>query len=213
MLGTFLKGAKGGGIDFLSSSSGAVSIGTSSVSAIKPAGTQDGDLLLAFARAGVSLAVITPDDTGWTQELASSGTAPSFVIFSRNANSDPASYSFTRNVTSGTFDVVVCLFRGGSNSVDTVGSLNNENSASVTATSLTTNRSGLLVARFSWNLDPIISSAPSGMLVADTSLDDDGIAGTTVVYYESISKGETSGDKVLTLSSGSLWAASQISIF
>lgn len=207
---------KGGLIEFISSSSGAVSSPTTTVTATKPTGTQDGDLLLAFARAGAGTGTITADDAGWTEEIAKTGGShPSgFRVYSRNASSDPSTYSFTRSggSISGTFDVVVCLFRGGDNSVDTVGSLSDSSGSTVTSLGLTTTNAGLLVAVFSWNGSPIISSAPSGMLVADTSLDNDGTNGTTVAYYKSIGSGETSDNKVLTLNAGNDWVAAQISI-
>jgi len=216
MLWTYLKGASAQQrIAFISSDVGKAANTISSLSIPKPSGTIDGDLLIAVIRGGgnTGTTTITPDQSGWTTQVSdtSSGFPNPWYVYSRNANSDPSNYSFVRSASNGTFDGVICLFRGGSNSVNTVGSFNNTSGTTLTAPSITPSANGLFVAAYLWNGTPIINTAPS-LTALDTSLNNDGTNGTTVVYGDPAVSGVASGNQVLTISGSGDWAAVQISL-
>ena len=205
----------GGLIQYISSSVGRSANGVSSLSITKPSGTSNGDLLIAVLRGGGNsgTATITPHQSGWTTEIAdtSLGFPNPWYVFSRNASSDPSSYSFVRSASTGTFDGVICLFRGGSNSVNVVGSFTNSSGTSLTAPSITPSANGLFIVAYSWNGTPIISVAPS-LTALNTDLNNDGIAGTTVIYGGNATSGVATGSKTLTISSSADWVAAQLSL-
>lgn len=204
-----------GGIQFVSSDVGTSASGVSTLNIDKPAGTVDGDLLIAVLRGGGNnfTTTITPGQSGWTTEIAdTSGGYPNpWYVFSRNASSDPATYSFTRSASDGTFDGVICTFRGGANAVNTVGGFNQSSGTTLTAPSITPSANGLFIAAYLWNSSPIISTAPS-LAALDTTLDNDGINGTTVIYSGEALSGAATGDQVLTINASQVWAAVQISL-
>jgi hypothetical protein len=216
MLWHRLSGAKSqDGIAFISSSSGNSANTVSSLSIPKPSGAQDGDLLIAVVRGGGNTvtSTITPGQSGWAAIVSdtSSGFPNPWYVFSRNASSDPSDYSFTRSATNGTFDGVICLFRGGSNAVNNVGSFNNTSGTSLTAPSITPSANGLFIAAYLWNGTPILNTPPS-LTALNTDLNNDGAAGTTVVYSGQAVSGVATGNQVLTISASENWAAVQISL-
>lgn len=216
-------GAGGVGVEQISvsaSTTSSVAAGTADLTITKPTGASDGDLLIAFLRGGGNGGgtTITPDISGWTTEIEKTGSSPTFFpnpfyVFSRTVNTDPASYSFTRSGTTGTFDGVLCLLKGGSSSVGVVGTLNGSSGTTLTAGSITPANNGLALVFFSWNAGPIISTPPSGLGVVNTDLDDDGNNGTTVLYSTSTTSGVATGDQVLENNSSNYWLAGQISVY
>ena len=130
-----------------------------------PSGIQEGDLLLAYYSHNGTTTALTPP-SGWTTLVASERVANSrFALFSLIAGpSEPSTYTFD-SADSSNQRVSIALFRGGSASVDVVGSRAGvDGSNTIAAPSITTTQSGLLLAYSSCEGAGVeLTSGPSGM--------------------------------------------------
>lgn len=163
-----------------------------------PAGVANGDVLLAFFRSG-NVTTFTPP-SGWTQIAYNSTVVSqsiSIVAYSKTASSEPSSYTFSRSTNSSFMEGVIVAASGASSTI-TTGSVNSQFATSLVAQSISLSAPSLVFAVYHWGLSPIISTAPSGMSVANTDTNNDGTNGTTVAYYVT-ETGSTSGDKTLVV--------------
>jgi hypothetical protein len=84
-------------------------VATSTITINKPAGTQQGDLMLAFVSGSINLTYT--GDTGWT-EIADQGVEPSLRVAYKVAGaSEPSSYVFTSSSTSGNKTGAILTYR------------------------------------------------------------------------------------------------------
>lgn len=127
-----------------------------SLNVTKPAGTVEGDLLIAFMVANRAATSITPP-SGWTSAFLEVGTANrTYAIYYKVAGpSEPANYTFTIDVTGG---IAIGMARvSGIDQLDPIEDVqytNSDSTHTVTAPSLTTTVDGCLIFRSafqSWN--------------------------------------------------------------
>lgn len=108
MLSTHALRTVSKGIPFIGSASGE---GTSEIVTLTtPAGTQTGDLLVAFGYSSSAGTLWTVDGGGWTITNAANATAPRLTAFYRT-HSGAASYVFRQNSASADTGVTLMAFR------------------------------------------------------------------------------------------------------
>jgi len=145
------------------SSAKALSASTSSLSVNKPAGTIDGDILIAFAASGANAAIAS---TGWTKHTENVSVAGSFAIFSKTAASEGASWNFTCS-TERMGVHVLCI--KGATAVDVFGAIpGTDSGATGVAASVTPASAGILLGGFFSTASSATTDGPSNMTVVDT---------------------------------------------
>lgn len=158
----------------------------------KPAGVQQGDLLIAFYYHNSSSRTLTPP-AGWTSHISSLDTGRgTFGLYSLICGtSEPASYSFQSNDSSNQ-RVVIAAFRGGKGLFDVVGNVASDSSVTITAGSITATNDGLLLAYSSAeNAPQSLVSGPSGMTERVLAQD----AAPRSTLYDLIQPSGTTGNK------------------
>lgn len=154
-----------------------------------PAETIDGDYVLVFLRGGNNT-LVTPSESFTHLAGASTTTTNRISVWGKEyITGDPASYTFTRNNTGGTFSAILVVLRNAE--VDVVGSL----ADTFTAPSINATEDGLLLALYTKNQTIILTSGPSGMDELDTT--DLTLGGGNLLYGQAQTAGAT-GDKTVT---------------
>lgn len=105
-----LRTAPKGGISFIGSSSGEGVLGVAILTV--PAGTQTGDILVAFGYSAGAGTLWSVDGGGWTVTNATTTTAPRLTAF-YFTHAGAVSYTFRQNSTSADIGVTLIALRGG----------------------------------------------------------------------------------------------------
>ena len=172
----------------------------------KPAGTQEGDLMIAFYTTDADSGTWTPD-TDWTEIIDS--PASSLIVvgacYKVATSSEPSTYTFTCSSSSNVSGVIL-TYRNAQ--FDVVGTLGEGNAANVqTASSInTTTNNCKLLAFFAEDDGARSWSSPTSGLV-ERSSDTTGNGRPSWIVYEDTSKfynTEATGSKSATCSNGGL---------
>lgn len=168
---------------------------SSSLVPLVPAGTANGDYMLAFVYKNTTASATLNVPAGWTivgSAVEDSATlATNCVVYSRTASSEPASYTWGLTGTAAVWGVIQCTFRGvnttnpvaGSSGAATVAA-----TATVAGPTVATTSPTVAVtfqgSRYSTAQDAQVSQSSSG----DTEIDDWGLDGgatsrTGSAYY------------------------------
>lgn len=168
---------------------------SSTVTVNKPAGTQEGDLMVAFIMA--ASAGVTPSyPSGWAEAvLDTTGNNSGAVAYKVAGASEPSTYDFTVGGSFGR-NVQIVTIRNASNL--TVGSYNEATSSTVTAPSITAVGNGILLGWFGIEGTPTLTTAPSSMTQAVQT------TGGPVcwTYYQTSSAGSTGNKSLVASASG-----------
>jgi hypothetical protein len=151
----------------------------STITANKPAGTRQGDLLVAFLNSGPSGTEGTwTGDSGWT-EIADQGGAPSTRIAYKVAGaSEGASYTFTHSVA-GQMTAIIANFRNAA--YDTIGTLIGGNTSLAPSVTTGARYSRVLGHAANVNASVIIDQIAAAQRIAR---DGDSSAPSTIVVQE-----------------------------
>lgn len=150
--------------EFVASSNYAGNPGGLSVSISKPTGVVEGDFLVAVVFRYNNNDVSAP--SGWTLVASGKTATIGHAILTKVAGaSEPSSYSFPTSNTAYSSGAILA-YRGGLNELTDVGSVTqNTSTASISAPSMSTAATGILLAAFGgfFGGNPSVSSGPSGM--------------------------------------------------
>jgi hypothetical protein len=180
MLATFLKGAKGAGLDIRSSQI-TQTLSISSITATAPSGIVDGDLLIMHVAGHSSTTVSTP--SGWT--LIASNTTYATATFYKTASSEPFSYSISTGAVRDWTVAIVALVGG------TLDQTNNLNTTAATISNTgvsVTNDKSLLLFIVTTTLSGVTFSTPTGMTGVDSA---DTNRPSAAVFYSFVDSGST----------------------
>lgn len=155
-----------------------------------PAGTVDGDLMVAIT-VGANSSGAWSGPGGWTERTEAAGTFPRFAMYTKVAASEGSSHSFTQSVSQQVNGVILTFRRA---TYDTHASATT-NTPTVTLTSVSPSAAALLIALVGTNAANS-PSVPSGMtgVVSSTS------APGYQVSFQTVSAGAT-GTRSSTLAS------------
>lgn len=166
----------------------------------KPAGTQQGDLMISFVVA-VNKSGTWTGGTGWT-EVIDQGVDPSLrVAYLVAGASEPSSYTFAFNALT-TFSGVIATFRNAA--YDTVGTISTTASGGLqTAPQITLSTSSSAILAFFENTNLAGWTNPTPGLVS-TATDSDGNSPSWALYRElNLSSGATGTRSATCSSTGS----------
>ena len=158
-----------------------------------PAGTSNGDLMIAFITSNVA-GGSTSTPSGWTKILTSVGNNLTLEVFTKVASGEPASYAFSKSAT---VTGVMVTYRGGTGLVDVIGAYTYAAASAVsTGASIAPSVAGTLIGLFAARTDSLaISSGPTGMTTRKYAPAE---PITMAVYDLSPSPAGASGAKTLT---------------
>jgi hypothetical protein len=168
-----MMGAAGSGaaaIEFIASAQFQTTSRTTTLAIGKPAGTQQGDLMVAFM--AVNGNCTWTGDSGWT-EVIDQGATPSLrVAYLVAGASEPSSYTFTFSKDESKSSGVIATFRNAA--YDVVGTISTTSPSNVqTAPSITlsTGNSAILAFFASMSAGRTWSNATSGLISTATDSD------------------------------------------
>lgn len=155
----FGGGGGGGSAPEIRSTSKAMAYPTASLSVSKPAGTVDGDILVAFVYSEADTSIAS---TGWTVRNQNASIFGTFALLTKTAASEGASWNFTA-ASSKMMAQVICV--SGAEAVDVFGTWPapfGENPA--VASSITPTAAGLMLSAFCNSAATnSVTTPPSGM--------------------------------------------------
>lgn len=166
----------------------------------RPAGTNEGNLMLAIYCDDGAIGTWTPD-TGWTEIIDHGvGTRPSFGIAYKIAGaSEPSSYTFT-SINSRRFGGAILTFGGAA--YDVIGSVSLTETLSVQtapAITLSSSGSGVIAVFVSGNGSKSWSNVSGGLVSA--AADSDTTGPSYGIYYQTGLSAGSTGTKSATISS------------
>ncbi len=138
----------------------ASSFGGGSISASKPTGTIEGDLMIAFVSTVDSLGTLNSPPSGWTVETVGGSAQRAYLLTKVAGPSEPSSYTFGWS-RSGYSRATILAYRGGMGAIDVLGTI----SLDGTADGITALTAGTLLAFFSVANSGSngVSTPPSGL--------------------------------------------------
>lgn len=188
---------------YISSSGNASNTGTIVVN--KPAGVQDGDLLVALAWSSSTTPVSA---SGWDVVATFTTSTPTLYVLKRRVDSDGASYTFSG---SSSCAVTIIATRGGGGVVTVPASITGASSATSTAASINAPSAGILISSFGIsNASATVSTPPGGMTLAHYESTAGAVSSST--YYLDPSPAGATGTKSVTWSTSTTVAAVNIQI-
>lgn len=102
-----------------------------------PAGTQNGDIMIAVFEISISISNEINTPSGWTLLDNAASVGPNVASYWRVASAEPASYTWTFSATNAVSGIIASYSGGGS--IDTHGAFNRTTSStSITANSIST---------------------------------------------------------------------------
>lgn len=202
--------------EFVAASSARIS-GNTTVSVSKPAGTADGDFIIAFCIANTTNAAWTasPPDGSWTEITHNTdvGGRRCHLFIKQAGSSEPSSYSFVWS-NSTTHRATLLTYRGGLGQADAFGSFSRNSSDTSLAPGLTAISNGTLLAFYSVdNTGTVsVSTPPSGLTERQVNVGTSGNSPCVVVYDLTPSPAGASGDHTLVWSRSDAVTAIQLQI-
>ncbi len=155
--------------------------GGNSLTLTAPTGIQSGDLLLLFIVDATSGLPVFTAPSGFSLNTSitnSSYDIRSYIYKKTATSSEPASYTITATGTVGNFSALLCVFRN-ANTVNTVGAGDFVSSRSVSASSITPTRGGMLLSLFANEGGKSVVTPPTGVTLLGTAGNTPG----TAMYY------------------------------
>lgn len=181
---------------FISSSINRVNASTS-LSVTAPSNIQDNDLLVCFFYAAAQAATTLP--SGFTSVYTDTTANPRINVGYKIASSESGNYTFTP-ASSANIAAAILVYRNAS--YDVVGTIARSGTTTVSASSVTSTTSGILIAAFTTNnVAGVIITDPSGM-TQQAKTTGTVVAPSLVVYDEVISVSGATGSRTITWLSG-----------
>jgi len=177
----------------------------SSITIDKPAGMQDGDLLVAHVSVSYSGATVTPPD-GWVKEVEGGEEGQSISLFYKkitNAAGEPADYTFTPGGTRRICGAIFCL--RGQNIADPweADATAGDDSQHPEAPSVNAPLDNSMLLCFGANEDVCSYTPPDGMAEL---YDLNNVNVSCTMAYKTVNSGAT-GAQTFTVSDGEYWFA------
>lgn len=188
-------------IEYIGQASGSAP-GNGGVTVAKPAGTGEGDLLLAFAtRPGGSH--YFPDPPGWLVSHSNQGLAPA-LLYRFAAAAEPADYTFSA-LGASRLSIIILCYRNAKR-ISIYGNYSESSSSSTSvASSIVLPKRGLLVAHFGIGNASSVVTPPSGLDQVAISL---GANPSAAIYHDIDAPAGSTGDRSLTWGhSNQKWAS------
>jgi hypothetical protein len=199
MLATLLKGASAGprGIEFIAGAQTQNSGNDTTLVINKPAGTQQGDLMVMVGAASGSAS--WSGDTGWTSLVNSTSSLGFTVIYKVAGASEPGSYTFTTGTSRRLSGGILTYRNADYDAVGAVGSSSDTNV--INAPSVTVaNNSSVLLGFAAFTASGRTGGAPSPMVTR--LLDNDATAPSWITADEPVDAGAT-GTRTFSFSGSS----------
>ncbi len=197
--GTGSNGGNGGAytpITYISSTKTQNITNSTSLVISKPAGTIDGDLMVAFVNSNDSGTTWT--GAGWTEAIDSTASA----IYYKIASSEGSSYTFT-NSASSLLQGYILTYRNAA--WDTIGTFSTLSGSPVAPAITTTGGYNTVIAYFkAGNTTSATFTTPSPYTVVDSDSDDTATSSSSAIFSRSGFPAGTTGTVTSTISSGSL---------
>jgi hypothetical protein len=155
--------------------------GGNSLTLTAPTGIQSGDLLLLFIVDATSGLPVFTAPSGFSLNTSITNNSydiRSYIYKKTATSSEPASYTITATGTVGNFSAILAVFRN-ANTVNTVGAGNFVSSRSVSASSITPTRGGMLLSLFANQGGKTVVTPPTGVTLLGTA---GGTPGTAMYY-------------------------------
>lgn len=176
-----MQGASGGtgAVEFVASAQ-AQNSGSSTLVISKPAGTQNGDLMIALCTSAAARS--WTDATGWTEVIDQNASPSIRVAYKVDGGSEPASYTFTLSASNNASGVIATFRRAAYDTIGTISTAQSSGTQTAPAITLSFSSSAIL-AFFAHDTASKTWSSPTAGLIS-TATDSDATQPSFALYRQ-----------------------------